>query len=152
MRIPIAILLLTLACPSRAEPVGYELFVVACDVSACHRVVETTIDANLRNPGQAHQPGIRLQVETVAIRSDAAEVKVVVDLQPDLLATQVASAGQDSGGHLHVQVGPHTLRPVRFSPIATVSTAGQSFQIWGRLAGIAAAPAHLAQSSVNSLR
>lgn len=152
MRILIAILLLGLACPTRAEPFGYELFVVACDISACHRVVETTIDANLRNQGQAHQPGVRLQVETMAVRSDAAEVRVAVDIQPELLPVQVASPGQDSGGHLRVQVGPHTLRPVRFSPIATVSTAGRSFQIWGRLAGIAAAPAHLAQSSVSSLR
>ena len=129
MRILLASLFLAFLSQAHAAPTGYELYILVCDASECHRATSVSLGAD--SPRSEYTgPGISLRMDTLSAVADAAEVRLNLDITPSLLAGAAPGAGRIS-----VRVEPRTLRHVQYNAIATFSSANKVYQVWGRLAG-----------------
>lgn len=134
MRIPTAVLLCGFACGAPAATPDYEVYILVCDTATCHRAPNITLGAG--SPRADYRgPGVALHVDTLALGTDVADVRLSLDIVPKLFVAGLPGATPSAAGRIRIEVEARSLRPVRYAPIATFSSGETIYQVWGRLAG-----------------
>lgn len=117
-----------------AASFDYEILVVTCDAKSCSRLAERTIVAGSDGKAAFRQGDFRLEIETLASRSDAMDAKVSLDFAPAREDTAGGRPRGDGNQRVQVLVEPCTLKLGVFSSLAALASEGKVYRAWVRLA------------------
>lgn len=137
LTLPAFVALAAFASSTAAAGLDYDLLIVACNESACRRVAERTLAGGPADTAEYNQDGLKLQIETVAMRADAVDARVSLDVHPPEDGDAALRSGMKRlAQRMRVYVEPCTLRQGAFSSIASFVNAGSNYHVWARLAAM----------------
>ncbi len=138
---PLLLTLLTLvglssfAVSASAANSSYELLILACDSATCERLDDQTIAGGIENLVEYNRNGLKLQIETIARRSNEADTRVSLNVGP---AGETAGAWRAAkvsfAQRVETLVVQCTLKRGAFRPLTSFVSGGTNYQIWARLA------------------
>lgn len=134
MRNLLAFAVLATAVPAFAASSSYDIYVLACDDSTdCLRVADIGVDQD-GPAGEYSAPGISLRVDTLSADTEAATVRLTLNLTPRALAfASLGSRREASASRFSFQVEPCTIRRGQFGFLGTFSGGNKIYQVWGRM-------------------